>query len=787
MAGTAKRTRQQDENPASTSSCPPPSGPSSSTPTRQTSSGATPTPTPPRTRASSVSRRPATRNHPSSGSNSPSILTRSTNSALSLSSSTLSSARGGNLANGSSFGGPRPFPAGPSTRSAGPSMLQRTQSTPDISSPSQIKSAAGSGAPEQPPKGDSDGLGLGGRRFGKGKENIPPKRDEERQAEPAKKRMRVTSRGSYNGGRRQRSGSVTSVRSETTSSGRHSSLAPSLSSSSLGSWGGRFSSPAPSVASSSSFSLDAVGPLDRLSVLDNEDGTTNSSGVKHRPITRSIATMLPTPPPSTPPEDEDVILDPADVSDTETEKGPNNPYKQLKASLRYSSIIGASVDDTIIGRQQEKLVLREYLGKASDEDAGMYVSGPPGTGKTALVTALGREMAGEGWKVVELVCMGMRPQDVWRTIGTELECGRTEKEVKEFVSREDTKVMIILDEVDSLMPPPPATAPPSVSHLLAKLFSLPLKSPFTKLVAISNTLDLTTRANLVLPYNLQPTVLPFQAYGQLDMSAIVNARLASAGVEAVKADTTAITLLGKKVEAQNGDLRMCLGVLISGISLAESEWIKKISTAAKDPEPKPVTMPKVGVSHVMKALTSYTSRLRAAAGSSAGASSAAGKKIKSVGLQGKMVLVAILVWMVRVKAGLNGCPSVSGSGSSTPCSDISASALYTAYSHILSHPSSPFPPAPESDYRDLLSNLEVLGLIAVVSPSSSTRSSSHSGNRISLIMKEEEIKEGLGLGEGTAAKSAVGEEEARRVWDREEGKVRRIRDKMAMAASAEED
>ncbi|ODO07941.1 hypothetical protein I350_03523 [Cryptococcus amylolentus CBS 6273] len=787
MAGTAKRTRQQDENPASTSSCPPPSGPSSSTPTRQTSSGATPTPTPPRTRASSVSRRPATRNHPSSGSSSPSILTRSTNSALSLSSSTLSSARGGNLAHESSFGGPRPFPAGPSTRSAGPSMLQRTQSTPVISSPSQIKSAAGSGAPEQPPKGDSDGLGLGGRRFGKGKENIPPKRDEERQAEPAKKRMRVTSRGSYNGGRRQRSGSVTSVRSETTSSGRHSSLAPSLSSSSLGSWGGRFSSPAPSVASSSSFSLDAVGPLDRLSVLDNEDGTTNSSGVKHRPITRSIATMLPTPPPSTPPEDEDVILDPGDVSDTETEKAPNNPYKQLKASLRYSSIIGASVDDTIIGRQQEKLVLRDYLGKASDEDVGMYVSGPPGTGKTALVTALGREMAGEGWKLVELLCMGMRPQDVWRTIGTELECGRTEKEVKEFVSREDTKVMIILDEVDSLMPPPPATAPPSVSHLLAKLFSLPLKSPFTKLVAISNTLDLTTRANLVLPDNLQPTVLPFKAYGQLDMSAIVNARLASAGVEAVKADTTAITLLGKKVEAQNGDLRMCLGVLISGISLAESEWIKKISTAAKDPEPKPVTMPKVGVSHVMKALTSYASRLRAAAGSSAGASSAAGKKIKSVGLQGKMVLVAILVWMVRVKAGLNGCPSVSGSGSSTPCSDISASALYTAYSHILSHHSSPFPPAPESDYRDLLSNLEVLGLIALVSPSSSTRSSSHSGNRISLIMKEEEIKEGLGLGEGTAAKSAVGEEEVRRVWEREESKVRRIRDKMAMAASAEED
>lgn len=127
---------------------------------------------------------------------------------------------------GMNGGSGRALPAGPSTRSAGAGMLQRTQSAPVIASPAHIKAAAGaSGGGATPPKGGCDGLGLGERRFGKGKENIPPKKDEDRQPEPARKRMRVTSRGSYSGqGGRKRSGSVNSVRSETTSSKCHLSF-----------------------------------------------------------------------------------------------------------------------------------------------------------------------------------------------------------------------------------------------------------------------------------------------------------------------------------------------------------------------------------------------------------------------------------------------------------------------------------------------------------------------------------------------------------------------------------
>lgn len=342
--------------------------------------------------------------------------------------------------------------------------------------------------------------------------------------------------------------------------------------------------------------------------------------------------------------------------------------------------------------------------------------------------------------------------------------------------------LIILDEVDSLMPPAPSTAPPATSHLFAKLFSLPFGSPNTKLIAISNTLDLTVRARLVLPNGLQPSVLPFKAYDAPEMTNIVNARIANANVRDIKIDSTTMTLLGRKVEAQNGDLRMCLGVLGSAISLAEAEWIKRRSQAADNPS-KQVPMIKVAIPHLMKALTSYTAQLRASAGSSAGSTSAAGKKIKSVQLQGKMVLVAILVYLARSRAGMNGCPalgpSASPSGAPATGSDIPAAALYTTYSYLLSHSSSPFPPAAESDYQDLLSNLETLGLISL--PFGSGKGTNMGPNKLVLCVREEEVKEGMGLMEGQD--KGVAEEEVKRVWEREEAKIQRLKQRLERASN----
>jgi Cdc6-like AAA superfamily ATPase len=263
--------------------------------------------------------------------------------------------------------------------------------------------------------------------------------------------------------------------------------------------------------------------------------------------------------------------------------------------------------------------------------------------------------------------------------------------------------------------------------------------------------------------------------------------------ELVKVDPKAVELLTKKVEAQNGDLRMCLGVLSLAVTLAENEWTKKVAAAVDIAVP----LIKISLPHTIKAFNSHTQQLKAAAGSTSSAmGSINGKKIRSVPLQGKMVLLAALVYLTRIRAGLPGCPATSSSGTSTPTSTPSKSSeylttanLYATYVHLLSHTSSPFPPSSESDYRDLLSNLEVLALVHLNATSTAMSRSgsgvsrkSVQGQRVELCVRDDEVKEGLGLGEGVKGKG-VAEEEVGKVWEREDAKIKRAREKVSKAAA----
>jgi hypothetical protein len=163
-----------------------------------------------------------------------------------------------------------------------------------------------------------------------------------------------------------------------------------------------------------------------------------------------------------------------------------------------------------------------------------------------------------------------------------------------------------------------------------------------------------------------------------------------------------------------------------------------------------------------------------------------------------MVLVSILIYLARCRVGLPGCPSAA-SNASTPTTsphkhgDLSTSTLYATYSYLLSHSSSPFPPAAESDYRDLLSNLETLGLVSLFGNGSSahmSRSTSAgsarggkgaaAGPRVELCVPEEDVKLALGLGAG-AKQGGMADEEVGKVWDREDARVEKAREKIARA------
>ncbi|BEI89050.1 uncharacterized protein CcaverHIS019_0204120 [Cutaneotrichosporon cavernicola] len=641
--------------------------------------------------------------------------------------------------NGAIIPNPPSF-AGPSTRSAGSALtLVRASSTSAVPSQSQIKATVTGGGSAPPPvKGGAGDDVSGGpsRRPYKGKENIPPPKEPQLPTPPSegsRKRLRLTPSSS-----RTRSASIVSVRSE--------SSVPSLGSDLTTRTSSCLPSPSPSPSVATTISVDEVQDADRT------------------PTKRGFRPTVPlTPPPSSPSTTkltEDMMsmcsrtTTPLDDSDA---RSFSNAYRALKHGLRLSSSSGDGTSSAIIGRDNEKAILGSYLSLVSASDVGMYVSGPPGTGKTALTTAVGRGLAEQGWRVVEVSVMGLKPQDVWTRLGVELGCGGSEDDVIAHLKAKNTRTFIILDEIDSLLPPPPSLPAPTTSHVLSKLFSLPLLSTrgsTVKLVAISNTLDLTVRANLVLEGNAMPQVLPFKAYNATDMTAIVNARVDALGdgPDAAKVDAKVIELLCRKVEAQTGDLRMCLGVLSSAVGLAEADWVKKGSA--------PISLIKVALPHILKAFSTHTKQLRAAAGTtSSGVANATTGKIRSVPLNGRMVLVALLVWLMRTRAGLAGCPA---QGASPEL--LTPSALYATYAHLLNHPSSPIKPSPESDYRDLLSNLETLGLVSLPRV--------RGGNvRVELCVREDEVRDGLAL---SAAVKAVGEEEVAQVWAREEARVARV-------------
>jgi hypothetical protein len=186
---------------------------------------------------------------------------------------------------------------------------------------------------------------------------------------------------------------------------------------------------------------------------------------KNRHSTRSVPTMSPS---SSPSVDYEEIVTPqstptkahamsrtsSDLSFASFKTDSQlDGYKALKAVLRCSSASGGDViiddegvaglgpRDDLVGRAEEKAFLWRYLtgsasaetrtsedvdmdGSASTEDKrAVYISGPPGTGKTAVVTALANNLcrqADASWKVASVNCMGLSAgqakEDLWHRI-----------------------------------------------------------------------------------------------------------------------------------------------------------------------------------------------------------------------------------------------------------------------------------------------------------------------------------------------------------------------------------
>lgn len=404
--------------------------------------------------------------------------------------------------------------------------------------------------------------------------------------------------------------------------------------------------------------------------------------------------------------------------------------------------------------------------------------------------------------------------------------------------------LLILDELDSLISLQASTQTPTPSTLvlLETIFSLPSKISNLRIITIANSLDFATR--YLSTMERQPALLSFTAYGNQDLTAIVLGRLKtllpvgeSDGSFTPLMDEKAVELAARKVQAENGDLRMCLDVCRISIEFVESELRKKALIKAGlngplsmdgDDSPDGKTLsphlavsaflnsfdaksaPRAGMPHVLKAINKAktasssnpsTGRLVAPTLSSPSSPTSASSstpfipttpskpkpkptssltvsKIQALNLQSRLILVALLVHSRRTSYNL---PSLStrSSPSKTTCSDTqvtTTTTLHSTYQHLLMSKDSPIKPVNPLDFHTLLSNLADCSLVSLspLTPSKKRKVAvGGTGNEKKVELGCMELEVMKGLIGRQGEGEGVVEEEARRILEREEARMGR--------------
>ncbi|XP_062518524.1 cell division control protein 6 homolog [Corticium candelabrum] len=212
--------------------------------------------------------------------------------------------------------------------------------------------------------------------------------------------------------------------------------------------------------------------------------------------------------------------------------------------------LSTAFPDTILCRESECGVIRTFLTDhlKHGTSGSLYVSGPPGTGKSVCVTKLVEEIKDAyGVKSVFVNCMEvMSPR-------------RSIDQLKKFATVQ--QVVVIVDELDAL----------DVSSLY-KLFEYP-STPNSQLIliGIANALDLTERVlcRIHLRDACKPMLLHFNPYTKEQIQTIIQARMKT--VSGIELDSLSIEFCSRKVAAVTGDIRKALSMCRRAVEQSKFE------------------------------------------------------------------------------------------------------------------------------------------------------------------------------------------------------------------------
>ncbi|NXF59850.1 CDC6 protein, partial [Ciccaba nigrolineata] len=238
-------------------------------------------------------------------------------------------------------------------------------------------------------------------------------------------------------------------------------------------------------------------------------------------------------------------------------------------------VLHAAVPDRLHARERETGVMRQFLREhvCGRRPGSLYVSGAPGTGKTASLSRVLLDCKDElaGSKTIVLNCMSLSsPHGVFPAVAQELglpaAAGRDGvRRLEKHLTAQGPMVLLVLDELDQLES--------KGQDVLYTLFEWPrLPRSRLVLVGLANALDLMDRslARLGARPASSPQLLHFPPYTREQLSTILRERLGQVAGDPVL-DAAALQFCARKVSAVSGDARKALDVCRRAVEVVELE------------------------------------------------------------------------------------------------------------------------------------------------------------------------------------------------------------------------
>ncbi|PWN31740.1 P-loop containing nucleoside triphosphate hydrolase protein [Meira miltonrushii] len=469
-------------------------------------------------------------------------------------------------------------------------------------------------------------------------------------------------------------------------------------------------------------------------------------------------------------------------SEEETSKY-TNIFAHARALLRY----GSDPNVHIVGRERERGAIQRFMQQrfglfahmersampqgdslctdmnGAMDGGSLYVCGLPGTGKTALIRSVMADIQqsqeflrdNERLQVAFIDCMTIQhPRELFRRIlnvfhgdksvlpSGEAGDAEAERQVTTLVKDQKRQTLIVLDEIDHLL------RSRVHQNILYRLFSWPQKdSKACALIGIANSLDLTERfVPLLASKGAAPAVLNFRPFEAEEIKTVIGSRLAllqsSYSAETREQDgelqeqnddetvplfvPAAFELVARKIAAATGDLRKALDACRLAVELVEQETIRKSTSTAAPIDITsltPTNAPKITPAHILKVVSTVLGSPQL-------------NKIRGLGLQPKLILLALLVAQKRRGYGLNVLGGGSGNGVNKSVMGVCSSngdgtlmcEIESTYSAILKNDD--FPILESSELIDVMEGLEVEGIVKITSVNGSSINSSSSNTRV---------------------------------------------------------